>query len=302
MRIISFGELLWDVINDQEFLGGAPVNFSAASLRLGAKVDLVSAVGDDQRGARALTAVQTLGLSVSFIATISGHPTGIARVVSGESGHAAYRFNHPAAYDFLRVDSQLTHPPAPDWLYFGTLTQTSTPNEAALDQVIAASPSARRFYDMNLRDGHWNLALVERLSAHASVLKLNEHEAETLFRLTHPSQTHSLHAFCAAWSHAYDINIICITLGAQGCAIWRDGALREFPGFPVQVADTIGSGDAFSAAFLHGLNENWPLDRTAAFANALGAIVASRPGATPNWRLEECDALIRESALNLPHI
>lgn len=293
MRIVSFGELLWDVIDGREFLGGAPVNFAAASLRLGADVELITAVGDDARGARSITAVRSLGLTTRHIRTVTDHPTGIARVVSGASGHARYEFNRPAAYDFL--DAAPADLAAPGWIYFGTLAQTSTRNEAALSHLMEAFPAARRFYDINLREGQWNFDLAERLSARASILKLNETEAETLFHCARLAGAYSLEAFCAAWSRSHGINTICVTLGAEGCAVWSLGALRRFPGFAIQVADTVGAGDAFAAAFLHGIERGWPIERTAAFANALGAIVASRPGATPDWSIEECEALAQSS-------
>lgn len=289
MRLVSFGELLWDFIGDREFLGGAPVNFAAASLRLGAEVELVTAVGDDVRGARSLAAVRALGLGTRHILTVPDHPTGLARVVSGASGHARFEFNRPAAYDFLGV--ALDNFAAPDWIYFGTLAQTSLQNEETLNRLVEEFPGARRFYDINLRKGQWNLALVKRLSARASILKLNETEAETLFHLTHATEDYSLEVFCAAWARTYGIDMICVTLGAEGCAVWSDGAMSRFPGFAIQVADTVGAGDAFSAAFLHGIERGWSVERAATFANTLGAIVASRAGATPEWSVEECEAL-----------
>ena len=89
--------------------------------------------------------------------------------------------------------------------------------------------------------------------------------------------------------------MMCVTLGSRGCAIWANDRLRTFPGFSVKVADTVGAGDAFAAAFLHGFDLGWPMERTASFANALGAIVSSRAGATPPWTLEECLQLIESS-------
>jgi len=157
-----------------------------------------------------------------------------------------------------------------------------------LYRLAESLPNCRGFYDMNLRDSHWSLDLVKRLSRLASIVKLNEAEAETLFRLCRFSPTYSVENFCRYWSATYGPDMICVTLGKLGCAIWSGGVLREFPGFSVQVADTVGAGDAFSAAFLNALHLGWPLDRVASFANAVGAIVASRPGATPAWDPAEC--------------
>jgi fructokinase len=149
---------------------------------------------------------------------------------------------------------------------------------------------------MYLRTGHWYLPLVLRLSGQASILKLNDAEAETLFEMTRPGEQFSLEQFSRYWSSTYNIETICITLGDKGCAVYRDNALQIFEGFSVKVADTVGAGDAFAAAFLHGHIQGWPLARQASFANALGALVASRAGATPAWTVEECQQMITNHA------
>lgn len=290
MRILSIGEVLWDVIGDREFLGGAPLNFSISAQRLGNEVALVSAVGADDRGALALQSIRKQGLSGEFIQTLPDHPTGAGIASMDASGSATFQIIRPAAYDFASLDEPALQQLAasrPEWIYFGTLAQTSAGNEALLHRMIAAAPSARCFYDMNLREGQWSVELVQQLSALTLVLKLNEAEAETLFRLTHGLENFSLERFCQSWSRRYGIELICVTLGERGCAVWSNNVLQDFPGKPTKVMDTVGAGDAFSAAFLHGLGRGWPLEQTAGFANALGSLVASRAGATPAWTIEE---------------
>ena len=294
MRIVSIGEVLWDVLGESEFLGGAPLNFSAHSHRLGSAVALVSAVGEDTRGQRTLSAIESLGLCTDFITTTSKGPTGIASVVIEASGNVAFTFNRPCAYDLVEVDDTLLSAISsfsPNWIYFGTLAQTDVASERRLQRVLETCPSARRFYDMNLRTGHWNLPLIERLSHAATVLKLNEEEAEQLFKAVQPSAYFTLETFCRIWAEKYKLETICVTLGGRGCAVFMSGHFEIFPGHPVTVADTVGAGDAFAAAFLHGLELGWPPERTACFANGLGALVASRNGATPEWTTDELDAL-----------
>lgn len=290
MRIVSIGEILWDILGEREFLGGAPLNFSICSLRLGDEVVLVSAVGNDRRGTLALQAIEAHGVGGECIQVIAGQPTGTATATMDESGSANFQIHRPVAYDLLNLkDSALAALAAkrPDWIYFGTLAQTSAGNEALLRRLIAAAPGVRCFYDMNLREGQWSGPLVERLSGLASILKLNEAEAEMLFGFARSSGGFSLERFCEDWSGTYGLEMICITLGERGCAVWSGGGLQRFPGIDVKVVDTVGAGDAFSAAFLHGYARGWGLERTAAFANSLGSLVASRAGATPAWKLEE---------------
>lgn len=290
MRIVSLGEVLWDVLGDREFLGGAPLNFSICAQRLGNEVAFVSAVGQDRRGDMALEAIRAQGLATEWVRTVPSQPTGTAIATMDDTGSASFHIQRPVAYDRLDLDEaalqQLTAT-YPDWIYFGTLAQTSAGNEALLNKLIAGSPGVHCFYDLNLRDGQWSVPLVQRLSDLATVLKLNGSEAETLFGASGMSGTFSIERFCRDWSQRYGLDVICITLGERGCAVWSGGALQEFSGLRVKVADTVGAGDAFSAAFLHGLEQRWPMARVAAFANSLGALVTSRAGATPAWTLEE---------------
>lgn len=291
MRILSVGELLWDVIGDREFLGGAPLNFSVSSHRLGHEVAFLSGVGADRRGDIAIQTLTALGLNPAFIQIIPGQVTGTAFVLTDADGNATFEIARPAAFDFIDVDGPTAadlQQFRPDWIYFGTLAQTTVRGEALLYDLAESLLGSRCFYDMNLRDSHWSLDLVQRLSRLASIIKLNEMEAEILFRLSECSGSYSVESFCRFWSSVYGTDLICVTLGRYGCAIWSEGILREFPGFSVQVADTVGAGDAFSAAFLSAFQLGWPLERVASFANALGAIVASRPGATPAWEPAEC--------------
>lgn len=291
MRIWSIGEVLWDVFPDHETFGGAPLNFCANLQRLGDQALLLSAVGDDRHGRLALERMAALGLATQGVRTVKDLPTGIAMVGTNSFGEHTFVIPRPAAFDAVSTDASLIDAAQDaqiDWLYFGTLLQTNPAIESFTTTLAQQLAGTRGFYDMNLRAGHWDVALVQRLSHLASILKLNEHEAETLFTLTHAGDTNfSLEEFCRAWARTYAIDVICVTLGAAGCVIFDHQGFHRVGGCSVSVADTVGSGDAFAAGFLHGYNLGWPIDRAAGFANALGALVASRPGATPEWTIDE---------------
>jgi fructokinase len=291
MRVWSVGEVLWDVFPDQERFGGAPLNFCANLRRMGDGATLLSAVGDDERGRLALETMRGLGLSTDHVAVIDGVATGTAVISTGMNGEPSFVIPRPAAFDRLAMGQELMDEAAGsglDWLYIGTLLQTEPAIERFTTALAKSLPETRCFYDMNLRTGHWNLELVQRLSRLASIIKLNEDEAETLFKLTETGvETFSLEAFCETWSAMYGVEVMCVTLGAKGCLIYAQGTAHRVPGYKVTVCDTVGSGDAFAAAFLHGYDLGWPMLETARFANALGALVASRAGATPEWTMAE---------------
>jgi fructokinase len=157
-------------------------------------------------------------------------------------------------------------------------------------KLIAAAPAAKHFYDINLRVDSFTPELVRMLARHAHVLKLNEQEIPVLREIS-GLQGDSVEQFCRSCLRIFQLDAVCITLGPKGCALLLGNEYLEAPAFPVKVADTIGAGDAFSAALLHGINAGWPTAQIADFANRIGAFVASRPGGTPKWTIAEAMAL-----------
>jgi fructokinase len=298
LAILCTGEVLWDVFGEKELLGGAPLNFAVTMMRLGHPVGLLTAVGDDERGRRALDLIRTHGLSTELVQTVSDARTGTAIVTTDSTGNATYRIQRPAAFDSLRLNDVLLkriRAFAPSWFYFGTLAQSVPSSIAIIHAIRKHLPAAKSFYDANLRDSHWNLALVQQLSARAAIMQLNEAEAKTLHCEVNSLKPFSLEAFCLEWREKYEVGTLCITLGGNGCAISTNSGFLKVAGFPVDVMDTVGAGDAFAAAFLHGVIKRWPMSKTASFANALGATVAGRTGAIPEWSFKDIDRLLSRS-------
>jgi len=274
----------------------APLNFAAHARKLGHEVFLVSAVGDDERGRRALAAVRQLGVACDFIQIVPDQPTGTAEVELDPSGRPMFRIVRPAAYDWLHLTPELRGRIAqlqPDWIYFGTLFHTSEHALAATLALLQGTPSAQRFYDVNLREGNWNLTAVEQLATQANAIKLSDSEAEFLdASLAHEGEQASIRHFCERWCDQFKCRTICVTLGERGCVIYHDRVFTAAPAVKVEVVDTIGAGDAFAAAFVHGLGEGWGMERCATFANAVAALKASRHGAIPEWSVAEVWALL----------
>jgi fructokinase len=296
MRIVSVGEILWDVIGQSEHLGGAPLNFAAHAQKLGHEVFPLSAVGDDERGHRTLDLLRQRGMSTEFVTVLADQPTGTAEVELDMEGKPTFRIVRPAAYDFVELSSaelQRVQKLQPDWIYFGTLYHVAEHALASTRKVLQAAPAARRFYDVNLREGNWTLTAVEQLSLHATVVKLSDSEAEGLdANMNSDADENPIEGFCRRWIDRFQCQIMCVTCGERGCAILKNKLFTQVPGFHVEVADTVGAGDAFSAAFVHGLEQGWDVPRIGRFANAVGATVASRAGAIPDWSLDEAWARI----------
>lgn len=256
MKIVVAGEILWDLIHGEEHLGGAPLNFAVNVHRLGHEVTLVSAVGNDDRGRRAIAQIVKYGLSTDHIRRVP-QPTGTVTVALDYAGEPDYIIHRPAAYDFLDAP-----PIEADWLYFGTLIQTNPHARAVIAKLGVTIPN--RLYDVNLRKNSYTPDLVEQLLAHATAVKMNNQEAAIL-GVRAPQSLNKRY--------------VAITRGAGGCVIWIDGDCAEIPGQRVEVVDTVGAGDAFAAAFLDGIARGWGAEQVGRNANRAGSLTVTRPGA-----------------------
>jgi fructokinase len=291
MKILAIGETIWDVIEPDEHLGGAPFNFSVHATRLGHDVTFLSGVGDDPRGRLALEQAERLGIETSNLHTIPNVPTGTATVKLDAERQPHFEIHRPAAYDHISLtetDLAAITRKNPDWIYFGTLHQFSSQARELTRRVLDAIPKTGRFYDINLRPNCYTPDLVIQLAALATAAKLNESEAENVARWC-GLPVESTERFCRNAADRFGWRAVCVTRGANGCAMLIGDDYHEAPGFAVKVIDAVGAGDAFSAGFLHGLGAGWDAPRAAEFANRVGALVASRPGATPMWTPEEIE-------------
>jgi len=287
-RAVVLGEVLWDLFDHSRRLGGAPLNFGAHARRLGHPVTLISALGADELGEQAAGMIASLALDTRLLQTTSRFPTGAAQVQIGNGGVTQFTIPRPAAYDAVDLsahDLELLEQDARGWFYYGTLFASTDPGKRILHQILGALQGAKKFYDLNLRPGSDSPKLVCELLQSADVVKLNEEELQTVHEFS--GLPLNVEAFCREGSARYGWQAVGVTLGDRGCAVLAGGHYVKAAVHPVNVVDTVGAGDAFAAAFMHGLSLNWPAAEIASFANRVGALVASRHGAIPDWTLEE---------------
>jgi fructokinase len=263
-------------------LGGAPFNVIVHLRRFGCEATYVSAVGRDDLGDRAIAEATRLGVSATHIG-VNAHPTGIVRVELDVQGVPEYEIVSPAAYQALEpspADPVIDR--GVDLVVFGTLAQRFTGVRSVTQRIFDAHRQAPRLYDVNLRPGCWDLPLVERLLGDATVVKLNQDEQATLaVALGLPASP--IERFARAACERYGLRAVCVTRGAFGAALLLDDVYREAPAPRVDVVDTVGAGDAFAAGLGYGLIRSWTVSEILSVATHLGAFVASRPGATPDW-------------------
>jgi fructokinase len=280
--VVGVGEILWDLLPDGPRLGGAPFNAIAHLGRFGCRTAFVSAVGRDELGQRAMAEATRLGVSTALI-EVNELPTGVVRVDLDQEGVPTYQIVSPAAYEARApLPPDLAVEGGVDLVVFGTLAQRFEGVRAATEQIVHASPGAARLYDVNLRPGCWEPPLVGRLLGLATVVKLNRDEQATLaVVLGLPDST--IERFARAACARYELRGVCVTRGAAGAALLLDDEYLEAPAPQVDVVDTVGAGDAFAAALGYGLIRSWNATEILSVATRLGAFVASRPGALPEW-------------------
>lgn len=279
-RILAIGELLWDVFPDERRLGGAPANVAYHLAQIGHRVHLASTVGADDMGRLARAQLEKDGVDTELVSVNPAKPTGTVAVELDERGVPSFHIARDVAWDHIPVtDGLLRAAASADAVVFGTLAQREDESRATILRVIATTPGLR-VLDLNLRPPFHAPAVIRAALAGASILKLNEDEATGLpALLDRPSSARFLPEL--ARSRGY--RRIYVTRGAEGCDVVDAQKSLHAPAPSVTVADTVGAGDAFTAALVDGEIRGLPAARIAANACAAGAFVAARAGAMPTW-------------------
>jgi fructokinase len=239
-------------------------------------------------------------MDTSLIQWDPGHPTGTVVVTFDPRGGPEYQIVPEVAYDFIQpTDELLGAARTADCLCFGTLAQRRPDSRAALRRALSSFGGRFRLLDLNLRPDCWTPESVRSSIAAADVLKLNDGEMDAVA---------SLYGFDGPFLRLARelldrtrLELLVVTLGEGGAfALPRAGAPVYAPAFAAQVVDTVGSGDAFTAGFIHGLLEGKGLLDCVRYGNALGAIVAGQRGATQPLPAGEAEALLSTGALRPP--
>ena len=283
-RILSCGEVLWDLFPDGPRFGGAPVNFACHAAILGARVSMLSAVGCDPRGSQALAILHSFGIDTTFVPSLENASTGTVGVSIDAAGKPTFKIEPDSAWDSLAWDGALLGSLASvDVVYFGTLGQRSAPSRATIRRVLqeAKSLGILRVLDINLRSPFYDAALLRESIALASILKLSDEELPEVAAAhgvpLDPLPEASLYALRARLG----LDCIVMTRGADGALMVSSSATTQQEGLPTAVVDTVGAGDAFTAGFVLGLLREQAPDDILRSACEIAARVCSHAGAVP---------------------
>ncbi|MGH9735818.1 MAG: carbohydrate kinase family protein [Candidatus Acidiferrales bacterium] len=289
--VVGLGEGLWDVLPQGKQLGGAPTNFAYMSGLLGHRAIVASAIGADALGEELLARLSELNLDTAFVQVSRQHPTGTVNVVLDRDGQPNYEIEGNVAWDFLAWTSEWQHlATRADVICFGTLAQRWIVSRETIQAFLRASrPAAVRIFDVNLRQGFFSVDVLAESLRLANVAKLNQTELPAVMQLlglaandvnnARDANDESTSAECLRC--AFGLDLVCVTRGAHGSLLVRDGESDEHPGFSVRVLDSVGAGDAFTAALAHHILCGSSLRVMNQTANRMGAWVASQSGGTP---------------------
>lgn len=282
--VVAFGEALWDLLPTGPVLGGAPLNFAYRVNSLGHRSIIVSRLGKDDLGAKAREQIVTLAMDDTCLQWDDAYPTGTVKVYFDEDKNPYYTIIENVAYDYIESSADLANiVKSADCLCFGTLAQRNTVSRQTLQSLLSKFSGKFRLLDINLRKNCYSDETLKSALEQANVLKLNDEELAVLVDLLElrgnsaPDQAENL---LNHLNHA-GLEYCVVTLGERGAfALSHRGEKIYSPGYQVSLVDPCGSGDGFSAGFIHALLEGGSLNKACRLGNALGAMVAQQQGAT----------------------
>jgi fructokinase len=289
-RVVGLGEVLWDLLPDGKQLGGASANFAYHAQTLGAEARLISRVGNDPLGHELLERLRSLQMRTDGITVDPSAPTGTVSVELSPAGQPTFTIQENVAWDHIAVsDFALATVARADAMCFGSLAQRNEISRATIRSLLGSSrPDALRIFDVNLRQNFFSLEVIKESLQLANVLKISDEELPVLARLfgLRGETAEQL----AELALRFDLRMVALTCGARGSLFYSRGGYSEVNGLPIQVVDTVGAGDAFTAMLTIGLLAGWPLDEINRRANEVAAYVVSQPGATPQLPAHLCSS------------
>ncbi|HEX4311448.1 MAG TPA: PfkB family carbohydrate kinase [Acidobacteriaceae bacterium] len=292
--VVGLGELLWDLLPEGARLGGAPANFAVMAGRLGNRAVVASRVGADALGEKARLELEGLPVESGALQADAEYATGTVTVVL-QNHEPEYTIHEPVAWDRLALTPEWRElARTADAVCFGTLAQRAEPSRATiLGFLDATRPECVRVFDVNMRVPFWSGDVLRDSLGRTTILKLNAGELRHVLMGTgvcpYPVEAQDDDAIMRGAERLlerYAVDLVCITLGARGSLLVTRKDHHRHAGLAAAVQDTVGAGDAFTAALTHYYLEGAPLAVLNEAGNRWGAWVASQAGGMPPMRAE----------------
>ena len=283
--VVGMGEALWDVLPDGKKIGGAPANFAFHAGQAGMDSRVVSAVGNDALGEEALATLEGKGLNIEAVARVD-FPTGVVNVSLGEQGIPQYDICEGVAWDNIPFTPTLANLASQaQAVCWGSLAQRNEVSRKTIFSFLDAMPSDEerlKVFDINLRQQFYTLEIIEASCRRANVLKINDEELVLVSELLRLGAG-SPEVLCRSLMERYGLRILVLTCGANGSYVFTpvETSYRVTP--KVQVADTVGAGDSFTATLVGELLRNTPVGVAHEHAVEVAAYVCTQQGAMAEW-------------------
>ncbi len=288
-KVICFGEVIWDALPKGIYLGGAPINVALNLDNLGINTRIISAVGKDRLGGLALKSIKHKGLDTDLI-QINEHPTGLAEVEIDEEGIPTYTIHENTAWDFIQITDEIKqHVQESDYLMFGSLPFRNSTGDTIKE--LLKDYEGKVIVDVNFRKPFYSEELIDEILHLADIVKFNRIEFGEFLGWKNLDKDHEE---ALSWlAEEYNIETILLSRGEKGAYILHNGEIGKKGRYYVKVKDTVGAGDAFLAGAIYSIIKGKDAYDTACFANAIGAFVTSRNGATPNLDMSKIDIYLK---------
>lgn len=280
MKLLSFGEILWDVYPDSKAIGGASLNLAAHAALLGAEVDIASAIGNDALGKEAIDVLKTFGVKTEHISVLDEKDTGSVVVTLNEDKIPSYEIMDDVAYDYIHARNSYGHY---DAIVFGTLAIRHNHNKEVLTNILNYASAKEIYCDLNVRLPHSTKESAMLCFSKATIIKVSDEELPIISKWI-LGEVISPRDFAFRISTLYkNVKLIIVTMGERGsfCYERKTDSFTFSDGVATEVVSTVGAGDSFGAAFLTKYFSNSDIKSCLEFASLVSSFVCSRKDAVP---------------------
>lgn len=282
-KILVYSTILFDIIDNVPYIGGCHTNFATHCAMLGDDVTLISRVGKDELGGKALAWFADKCIHTEYVGVDPEYETGIVEVDLSDPADPKYVLKYPVAYDRISLTHEQLYQIQSeeyDFMYFGTVEQRSEISRNTLYQLLQTVHVKYRFFDINLRPDCFSLDDIRTSLRFTDILKMNEDEMHYLSEQFCDGLRDEAEII-ARLKKTFDIDVVIVTKSEEGASIYRDADKADIPAVPNRVVDSVGAGDAFSAAFASFFARKEDLERSGKAGALLASYVIGKRSAVP---------------------
>lgn len=280
MNATSIGEILFDVYTSNKKLGGAPLNFIYHIKKITGGGNIISRVGKDALGTKAVSDIQRHGLATQYVQIDNLHPTGTAKVSIDKDSEPSFLIGTEQAFDFIEATNtaeELINYET-DVLYFGTLAQRSESSRETIQSYF--NRGVKYFCDLNFRQNFFDENIIRKSLETADILKVNYSELRTLNDMLFQAE-YNTERVALDLMEQFQISLLAVTRGKDGATLFENGKRNDFSLQETEAIDTTGAGDAFSAVICIGFMQGWDLKLINKYANEFASEICKVDGALP---------------------